>query len=126
MAGCLTTAYIGMGGSVTSLTSPPAEIIEWNIDETVDLISADYLGNSDHQWIPGLRGWTGSMTAQGKIAFSTGSSAQVVFATGTGGGDAKRTGDIIISTTPIKCIVNDKVGYSCNFTGCGSLTHGTV
>ena len=126
MAGCVTTAYCGKFGSITSLGSPPSEIKGWTLDPTIDLLEANFLGVGSKQWCEGLTGGTGTIEAQGKIPFTVGSSAQVVFPTGTGTGDCKATCDIKISSAPINCMVADRVGYTCNFTVCGDINWDSV
>lgn len=116
---CTTTALAGYEGSVTGVAGT-AEITSWTISLTQDVLDATSFDSSGwRQFVAGLKGATGSMTAKG-LDFDLGATASAVFTTKAG--SKTFTASILINESTTSVPVDGIIEYSCSFTVCGEVT----
>ena len=117
---CSTSALSGSAGSVT-FTNSASEITTWSIDLTQEVLNATSFASSGwNEFILGLKGGTGSLTAIGDIP-EVGEVASASFATGTTS-DPTIAGDIEIGSVTYNVPVDGIVSYDATFTLCGEIT----
>lgn len=118
-----TVAIAGYGGVATDLG---AEVLNWNVDVTVEALDASYMMASGdnkgwREFISALQGATGSAELQGDTAPTTGSSSGVKLEVKSGTGSFIE-GDIIVTRVATNVPVDGKVTWSIDFNFTGAVT----
>jgi hypothetical protein len=130
------TALAGKGGSVYipgSPTTPVANVHQWTLAVDAGNYDASVLGDSWRHFIPGLRGWNGTINGYWDVtldttgqlllhnALLTSSSVVVVLQVAAGGGSYE--GTVNITTFSVTDPVDGLITLDFTYVGTGSLQH---
>ena len=126
--------YTGKNGAVYSGTTAIAEIKDWSLETTSEMVADTVMGDS---WVtnkPTLKSWTSSFNAIWDSADTTGQSALVegaeitinVYPTGNTTGEVEWSGACIITSVSKSASFDGLVEASFSVTGNGALAAGTA
>jgi hypothetical protein len=114
-----TAAFCGDGGSIAGASG--TEIVEWNIDLTVDVIDGTSMGsNGWKEKISCLRGGTGNFICIGERPTIGKTAGNATFTDKAGGADI--VGVIWISDVQHTTPVADRVAFDAKFTFTDTIT----
>jgi predicted secreted protein len=124
-------AIAGKGGTATWATKAIAEITEWSLEISVDMLEITSLGDNWKEYISGLREWTGSITCKFNQADTDG---QEMMRTALLGGTSaavtldvdstyKFSGTVFLNGGSVNVTTGDAVEMSFNVTGSGALSY---
>ena len=110
-----------------------AEIMSLSIDETMEPIRSDALGDTAHENISGDTSWTGQLECYWDKADSTGQEAMTIGASvtisflpeGAGTGNYEISGTALVTSRGIANAKQSLVTQSFSVIGSGALTYGT-
>lgn len=126
--------HAGKEGIVTVASNTVAEMTEWSVDETGNVIDDTELSDTAESHLAGTTSWTGSMTchwdetdttAQGAMTINA-SVAVVFLPEGNTTGDISRTGTATVVGKSQGAAINGMVTQSFSLQGTGALVDGTV
>lgn len=124
-----TVAISGKNGSVAvtgGTGDVGSEIKNWDTSIELDLEDATSFDSEGwKEFVAGLQGATGSLTAVGSIP-TLGSVTTLTLQTGNTSGDLELTGAAFINVAAVGTPVDGVVEYSGSFTFTGAVTVGTV
>lgn len=122
---------VGYGGSIKWANGAVAELGEWGIDISVDMLEVTSFGDLWKRYLAGLREWTGSCSGRfdgadaGQKAMLTallaGTSATVEFILELAG-THKFSGTVYLSASSVSAVVDGVVEVSYDMQGTGELT----
>lgn len=130
------TALAGKGGTVyipgTPVT-PIADVHEWTLKIDAGNYDASVLGDSWRHFVPGLRGWSGSISGYYDVVLDTNgqqvlynaclNSGTVVIVMQTVAGGGSFEGTVNITTMTITDPVDGLITLVFDYVGTGSLQH---
>ncbi len=127
-------ATMGKDGSVRISTSKITLVDSWSVNQTIDTVEITQYGDTFKARAHTLKDWGGSFTVtydrsdtnQAALLdqFTTGAATDVAFRFYTSS-NAYWSGNGLMNSLPIASNVNDKVSYTVNFQGNGSLDYTT-
>ncbi len=118
----MSTAYTGMGGSVT-LGSKLSEVVSWEITVDVDAMDATSMDSGGWKETKGgLKSWSGNAEFRVSPGDVIGSSAIGTFVTTSATGSKTFTGTALVNRVTPTARYNELVGWRIEFTGSGPLT----
>ena len=126
--------YTGKNGAVYTGANAIAEIKDWSLETTSEMVADTVMGDS---WVtnkPTLKSWTSSFNAIWDSADSTGQVTLVegaeitinVYPTGNTTGEVEWSGDCIVSSVSKSASFDGLIEASFSVTGNGPLTAGTA
>lgn len=126
--------YDGNDGVVKVATNVVAEVANFSITETVNMIEKTSMGAAARSYGAGIPSWKGSMTCRWDKSDTTGQGAMTIgaelaglfYPSGAVSTDEEMSGTIIIEEVGVNVDKEDYVERSFSFQGTGALTHGTV
>ena len=120
-----TASLAGKNGNVTGVTGV-TEIREWSVTLAVDVLDATSMASAGwREFILGLQGATGSLTAVGLTMPATGTIVALVLQSGTTGAP-QISGAAILGSVEASTPHDGVVEYSSDFTFNGVVTVGVV
>jgi hypothetical protein len=124
-----TTALSGKAGSAVATGGGgtiPAEVTSWDATIETDLLDAASFDSAGwKEFVAGLQGATGSLTAIGGLP-AIGSVTSLTLQTSTESGSLEITGAAFINASSVSTPVEGRVEYTGTFTYTGAVTIGTV
>lgn len=126
--------YTGKNGAVYAGTNAVAEIKDWTLETTSEMVADTVMGDD---WVsnkPTLKSWTSSFNAiwddadtNGQLALVEGAELTLnLYPTGNNSGDVEWSGACIVGTVSKSASFDGLVEASFSVTGNGPLTTGTV
>lgn len=131
------STFIGKNGVLRIGANAIAEIVDFEIEESVDLVEDTALADKSKTYKSAddlVRGWTGKLTAHWDDTDTNGQEAAVIAALiaieaypeGTAVGASKLSGSAVVDNVAIGVAPNAIVSRTITFTGTGDLTIGTA
>ena len=117
-------AFAGTGGTVTFASGHTVNVFSWSIDYTAEALeSTDFASGGNREFIPGLKGWSGSyecrLDSADTVDAPGAAPAGAVF---TGEGAATTySGDIMITSVSLSVAVDGLASVTFSFQGSGTL-----
>ena len=126
--------YTGKNGAVYAGVNAVAEVKDWSLETTSEMVADTVMGDD---WVsnkPTLKSWTASFNAIWDDADTTGQLALVegaeltlnLYPTGNNSGDVEWSGAVIVGTVSKTASFDGLIEASFSVTGNGPLTTGTV
>jgi hypothetical protein len=126
--------YVGKNGAVYNGTNAVAEIKDWSLETTSEVVADTVMGDS---WVsnkPTLKSWTSSFNAiwddadaNGQLTLVEGAELTInLYPTGNTSGEVEWSGACIVTSVSKSAAVDGLVEASFSVTGNGALTTGTV
>ena len=127
-------SYHGKGGALSLGGTAVGQIREWTLEETVDVVETTTMGDSNREYLAGIKGFEGSADvlymssdntddtglAVGEITVGT-TYAAIFYPAGTGG-NVSYSGNVIVTGIEVAATFDDVVTASISFQGTGALT----
>ncbi len=127
-------SHHGKEGVVNVGANSVAEVIEWSVDEEVDIVDSTPMGTAAATYVTGTTRWNGSIKCfwdetdtNGQQALTIGASVTLnLYPEGTTSGDTYATGTALVTGISIPVNKDSMTERSFTFQGTGALTWGTV
>ena len=124
----------GKLGVVKVGSNTVAEVVEWDVEETVDTVEDTAQGDTAMTHLAGIPGWTGNLRCHwdetdtnGQQAMTIGASVTLnLYPEGTGSGAKYKTGTATITKVGIGVSHQGVVSREFSFQGNGALTEAAV
>lgn len=124
----------GKNGKVKLTSNTVAETTRWTLSETVETADTTAQGDTAQTHIAGIPGWSGTIEGNydpadtnGQSALTIGASVTIGFySDGDGAGKTYFSGTATVTGISREVSMNDRVTFSINVLGNGTLTKSTV